>query len=273
MPTTPEQAEQLIAQGEGLTVEFKRELSAKDAVGICKEVAAFATSNGGHILLGVGDNKDIYGLPDAKIISEKIDNWITTHIDPKPVVDSNILSISGKDVLIIQVANGTALYYMYKDIPYNRVGSKSHPMTPGDIEYIKQNSHTAKLIVSLKDETELVKSIAAEAQAMAAKAQSMVAAVQDPIASAFIGQGELATKNYKEVKNAIINEFIASAEFQNLKLDLAICKSTAAVAFSQGTMLESKLDALNVQLNNLASALNQTSTHDIHLIRNDLTGN
>src|ERR1051326_2605370 len=55
---------QLRARGEGQELEYIRELP-KNMRELGKEIAAFATSNPGVILLGVADDGDLVGLSDA----------------------------------------------------------------------------------------------------------------------------------------------------------------------------------------------------------------
>jgi ATP-dependent DNA helicase RecG len=58
----------LIAEGEGLTVEFKEQYTAK----IDRDIVAFANTKGGYILLGVADN--------GKITGQKLNNKIKSEI-------------------------------------------------------------------------------------------------------------------------------------------------------------------------------------------------
>jgi ATP-dependent DNA helicase RecG len=57
--------QQIIEQGEGLTIEFKR---AKDQLpaNLFETVCAFLNRSGGNILLGVNDDKTIEGVNPAK---------------------------------------------------------------------------------------------------------------------------------------------------------------------------------------------------------------
>ena len=58
----------LIAEGEGLTVEFKEKYTSK----IDRDIVALANSKGGFILLGVNDEK--------KIIGDKLTNQLKAEI-------------------------------------------------------------------------------------------------------------------------------------------------------------------------------------------------
>ncbi|MEX0681635.1 MAG: ATP-binding protein [Balneolales bacterium] len=50
----------LIRSGEGLTLEFKRAISSPEK--IAREIAAFANTHGGHLIIGVDDNHTIVGV-------------------------------------------------------------------------------------------------------------------------------------------------------------------------------------------------------------------
>ncbi|MFN3726838.1 MAG: helix-turn-helix domain-containing protein [Allosphingosinicella sp.] len=65
-----DQALSLIAGGESLTLELKASLSSRKPEGICKEIAALATSKGGHLLVGVSDDLQVIGVLDAVTIRE-----------------------------------------------------------------------------------------------------------------------------------------------------------------------------------------------------------
>ena len=51
---------ELIAEGESTTLEFKRKFTSPEK--IAKEIAAFANTKGGYLLIGVDDDKRIYGV-------------------------------------------------------------------------------------------------------------------------------------------------------------------------------------------------------------------
>lgn len=50
----------LIRSGEGLLMEFKRSISSPEK--IAREIAAFANTHGGHLVIGVDDDRSIYGV-------------------------------------------------------------------------------------------------------------------------------------------------------------------------------------------------------------------
>ena len=72
------QLKHLVRQGEGQQLEFKLKSNHPDK--IMKEVVAFANSDGGKLLIGVSDDKEIKGLKfpdeDEYIISKSIEKFI-----------------------------------------------------------------------------------------------------------------------------------------------------------------------------------------------------
>jgi predicted HTH transcriptional regulator len=74
---------QLVRQGEGQQLEFKLKSNHPDK--IMKEVVAFANSDGGKLLIGVADDKELIGLKypdeDEYIISKSIEKFIFPKIN------------------------------------------------------------------------------------------------------------------------------------------------------------------------------------------------
>ena len=82
--------EQLLAENEGKTIEFKE--TARSLGGIMKTVVAFANSAGGTIIIGVKDKtKVLVGLPEILSEEERLANAITDSIFPLLTPDIVIL--------------------------------------------------------------------------------------------------------------------------------------------------------------------------------------
>jgi ATP-dependent DNA helicase RecG len=118
--------EQLLAQNEGKTIEFKE--TARSLSGIMKTVVAFANSAGGVIVVGVKDKtKELIGLPQILSEEERLANAITDSILPLLTPDIEIQSSRGKELLIIRVSHGIGPYYLKSEGPergvYVRFGS------------------------------------------------------------------------------------------------------------------------------------------------------
>jgi len=118
--------EQLLAENEGKTIEFKE--TARSLGGIMKTVVAFANSAGGTIIIGVKDKtKVLVGLPEILSEEERLANAITDSIFPLLTPDIEIQSIRGKELLIIHVPHSIGPYYLKSEGPergvYVRFGS------------------------------------------------------------------------------------------------------------------------------------------------------
>ena len=80
---TVKEIEKLIKDGEKINIEFKESKSALTR-DIFDTVCAFNNRNGGHILLGVKDNKEIIGVEVNKV-NEIIKNFITSINNPQKI--------------------------------------------------------------------------------------------------------------------------------------------------------------------------------------------
>jgi predicted HTH transcriptional regulator len=99
---TRKEAMALIAEGEGLRIEFKRHFSTPEK--IAKEMIAFANTKGGTILFGVGDNGDIIGLHSEKSEITEIEHTSRFLCDPPIEVRCDIIPLNGhKDIIAVTV--------------------------------------------------------------------------------------------------------------------------------------------------------------------------
>ena len=74
-----------IILGEDTTIEFKRVMPHRDS--LADEIAAFANAQGGTILIGIDDNKEIVGLEQQELdrVEKMVVEICTDSI--KPAVD------------------------------------------------------------------------------------------------------------------------------------------------------------------------------------------
>lgn len=91
----------LIATGEGSFLEFKHKVASPEK--IAREIAAFANTKGGTILIGVGDRGELVGT--ESYMEEEF--WLNQASDdvcvPPVQIDIELLNIGNKDVLIVEV--------------------------------------------------------------------------------------------------------------------------------------------------------------------------
>lgn len=121
-PDIRTQIQELIAQGEGLTVEYKQELP-PDHDKMLKTVVAFANGSGGAILLGVTDDGNVVGIRSSENINrekDRIINMIRNKVYPDPEVRIEHWDMDGKgtNVIAIFVDKGASpLYSLYFEKP------------------------------------------------------------------------------------------------------------------------------------------------------------
>jgi ATP-dependent DNA helicase RecG len=120
----------LIAEGEGLTVEFKERYTAK----IDRDIVAFANTKGGYILLGVAD--------DGRITGQKLNNKIKSEIHSlarncEPLVNiSRILQIA--NVAVVEVLSGEEKPYSCSSGYFRRLDAVTQKMSHKEIKNLFQ---------------------------------------------------------------------------------------------------------------------------------------
>jgi len=91
----------LIATGESSFLEFKHKVASPEK--IAKEMVAFANTNGGRILIGIGDNGDIIGI-DSYYEEEFWLNQAAKDVCVPPIdINIEMVHTGKKDILIVEV--------------------------------------------------------------------------------------------------------------------------------------------------------------------------
>ena len=131
-------------RGEGQALEFKREFPSQ-AHELAKEIAAFATSNEGIILLGVEDNGAIVGLEGMKnpVNRDKLLRRLegVCNKSVKPAVTPKIFWALEYDMVVlgITIPKGRQPIYYCNNIPYLRHMTSSRPAEPHEVIDIFRN--------------------------------------------------------------------------------------------------------------------------------------
>jgi tetratricopeptide (TPR) repeat protein len=107
----------LIADGEGRSIEFKRELdlnSARNKAEFIKDIISLANSSPtvGYLLIGVNDNKYIEGI--NKINEEQIQHIAKTYITPSLNLHCSIAAIEAPTLPLVGIIEVTATYKPHK---------------------------------------------------------------------------------------------------------------------------------------------------------------
>ncbi|MFJ1708496.1 helix-turn-helix domain-containing protein [Kitasatospora sp. NPDC088346] len=105
----------LLATGEGQHLECKREIPAagESRRKMLKTIAAFASQDGGTVLIGVQDDLEIVGLPGSRSVDEQllqVASIIRDSLEPEPPYTTRVIDHEGKKVLAIEVSAGGQMH-------------------------------------------------------------------------------------------------------------------------------------------------------------------
>ena len=133
----------LIAQGEGLELEFKEKLpdSDKEKLSTFKSVVAFANTEGGKLIFGVNDEGTIVGIDDAEQQStrDRLDQMIRAMVSPWPTCRSEAHRVNDCRILVLTVEAGSGEVFGVTVPPkapakfYVRRGGTSTPATAEEL--------------------------------------------------------------------------------------------------------------------------------------------
>ena len=103
---------ELIQQGEGAKLEFKRDGVRPESM--AKEIVAFANMNGGRILVGVEDDGAISGAQRKNLQAWLMDTVIGRYVSPFILPGYEEVAMAGGKVAVIDVPMGAAKPYKVK---------------------------------------------------------------------------------------------------------------------------------------------------------------
>nr|WP_255602392.1 RNA-binding domain-containing protein [Polymorphobacter megasporae] len=168
--------------------------------------------------MGVSDRGKLIGLDDARVLRDKIERWTADLISPPPMINPIIIDISGLNILVVEVANGTAPFYGYDGRFYARVGTSSVILDAAQLVDIVRGRRVEDVIASMESSL--------------AVAQATATAAMYATAPAIMGQGDLATMSYFQVRDRVFSEIRLSPAFTALESGLAVAQSTASIALT-----------------------------------------
>ncbi len=96
-----EQLNNIIFEGEGLTVEFKRKVSSPEK--IARAMIAFANTHGGVLIFGIDDDGSVVGVDSEKEEIDLIFQAATENCYPPIDPKIEIFELNGKDVIVVTV--------------------------------------------------------------------------------------------------------------------------------------------------------------------------
>ena len=128
----------LRSQGESQHLEFKKEFPS-NAQDLAKEIAAFATSNQGTILVGISDEGDLVGISGAEnqdvrdSLLKRLGGICSGTVKPAITPTAKFAYENDLIVLVINVPKGKQPIYYKGNIPYVRHFTDSRPAEPHEV--------------------------------------------------------------------------------------------------------------------------------------------
>ncbi|MCU7853905.1 MAG: ATP-binding protein [Candidatus Thiodiazotropha sp. (ex Monitilora ramsayi)] len=139
----------LRSRGESQDLEYKSEFPS-NARDLGKEIAAFASTNTGTILLGVADSGELVGLHECDTsegrdqIIRRLEGVSKGTVKPSITPTVKFAVENGKVVLVIIVPKGSQPIYYSSNTPYVRHLTQSSPAEPHEVvervaKYLREN--------------------------------------------------------------------------------------------------------------------------------------
>lgn len=103
---TLNQVKEIISLGEDSLNQFKVKIESPNS--LAAEICAFANTNGGRLLIGIGDSGEIVGIIDEELnsLNQMISNITTNNIKPPIFVHTQLFQIENKRIMIVDVPLG-----------------------------------------------------------------------------------------------------------------------------------------------------------------------
>ena len=130
----------LIDEGEGFRIEFKRRISSAEK--IARTIISFANTKGGTILFGVDDDGSIVGVESEKSEIELIEIAGREFSDPEIHPRIDIIPFGRRDIIVCQIDESSSK-------PHYFLGEVSH--TNGENE--KRNGDNTRVYIRINDNT------------------------------------------------------------------------------------------------------------------------
>lgn len=228
-------------RGEGQHLEFMVQYPTNGHE-LSKEIAAFASSNAGMILIGVDDDGSLVGLDEIETakkrdtLCRRIEGLCTASVKPSITPVVNFVQEDGKVVLVIRVPRGLQPIYYSRNTPYVRHLSQSRPAEPHEvIERIIEWSNSSPL------------------------AQATTAAPEEAARSQFLSS----------LAGFLIRILILGDEFEDRKVNPWLDKLRFELADYGSGLREFAVDDIAVELgidNQLLEIVNRLDSAESHLL-------
>ena len=142
---SPTELIEKIMLGEDATIEFKREIPHRNS--LADEIAAFANDQGGMILIGIDDNREIVGIELQKLdnIEKTVVEICNDSIKPTVRIFTEKLRIDEKNLLKIEIPKSLFVHKTSNGY-FIRQGSSKREMTTDQLARLIQSRSQARII-------------------------------------------------------------------------------------------------------------------------------
>ena len=106
-----------ILQGESKDLEFKEKLP-EDSKKYMKTIVAFSNGDGGRLIIGVNDDREVVGVEQTAVFSmiDKITNAISDSCEPLIIPDIAPQAVGDKTVIVVEISAGRQRPYYLKSL-------------------------------------------------------------------------------------------------------------------------------------------------------------
>jgi ATP-dependent DNA helicase RecG len=123
---TPDELRERILRWEDSHTDFKREVSRNEE--LAKDLVCFANGDGGQIIIGVDEGRNVLGVPNADALMLRIDDVAFNRCSPPLIVAPEVVVLNDKPVVVLNVPKGDQRPYATSDGRYYvRSGARCRP--------------------------------------------------------------------------------------------------------------------------------------------------
>ena len=143
----------LIEGGESLKVEFKQRFSEYEK--IAKEMIAFANTKGGYLIVGIDDDKSVYGVLSEKGEAELLKETADNYCEPPVNYEFHFVELYGREIVVCEIPESESKPHRLQDYKkeldindahvFIRVNDKSVPASKEMIKILQARSASKPL--------------------------------------------------------------------------------------------------------------------------------
>jgi len=128
--------EAILDQEENEIIDYKQQFP-ETVHNLEKDLAAFANTRGGVIIIGVSDSQEVVGVEDPDNVKNRVAGVTRNNISPPLEVDMQTHEMNGEQVVSVRIdrrGQTTPTYSTSQDRVYRRFGPVSESLSGPEIE-------------------------------------------------------------------------------------------------------------------------------------------